>query len=240
MCDGVGWYIGWDERDGTIIEKSITCTCAAGRAIIARRNARLLAMSSLPGNYQTWTFESYAVFDLAETQRAVSRLMQIFAGTGQVLDRRGVYLYGDVGLGKSGLAAATVHRAIRAGNTALYITVPDLLNHLRSTYAPDATVGYDELLDRIQNAQLLVLDDLGTERASSWAVEKLYQIIDHRCRTGGRLIVTSNLAPNDLLLHLEGAASWTGKRIVDRLMAMCTPVLLTGRNLRESGLWRTR
>ncbi|MFC1961124.1 hypothetical protein ACFLYO_10480 [Chloroflexota bacterium] len=44
--------------------------------------------------------------------------------------------------------------------------------------------------------------------------------------------MTSNLSPTDLMYHLETAASWTGKRIVDRLMQICLPVELTGENLR--------
>ncbi len=87
---------------------------------------------------------------------------------------------GPSGSGKTHLAAAIVNRVIESGNHALFIFVPDLLDHLRSTYTPNSDIPYDQLFEQVRSAPLLVLDDLGGQSATPWAQEKLYQIINYR------------------------------------------------------------
>ncbi len=89
-------------------------------------------------------------------------------------------LVGPSGSGKTHLAAALANRALALGHPAFFVTVPDLLDHLRATFGPGREVPYDELFDQVRNASLLVLDDLGVQSGSPWAQEKLYQILNHR------------------------------------------------------------
>ena len=58
--------------------------------------------------------------------------------------------------------------------------MPDLLDHLRATFAPGSDVSYDELFETVAIAPLLVLDDLGTQSSTQWAQEKMFQILNHR------------------------------------------------------------
>jgi len=83
-------------------------------------------------------------------------------------------LEGTYGCGKTHLAAAVGNARLAKGEIVLFITTPDLLDHLRSTFGPSSETGYDETFDRIRNAPLLILDDLGAENASEWAQEKLF------------------------------------------------------------------
>ncbi len=89
-------------------------------------------------------------------------------------------LTGDYGSGKTHLAAAIANQREETGDTALLIVVPDLLDHLRATFNPNSPVSYDRRFDEIRTAQFLVLDDLGTESATPWAKEKLFQIVNYR------------------------------------------------------------
>ncbi len=89
-------------------------------------------------------------------------------------------LSGEYGCGKTHLAAAIANQREELGDTALFIVVPDLLDHLRATFNPNSPVAFDRRFDEIRNAQILVLDDLGTESATPWAKEKLFQIVNHR------------------------------------------------------------
>jgi DNA replication protein DnaC len=91
-----------------------------------------------------------------------------------------VVLTGSYGCGKTHLAASIANDRVQKGHQALFVVVPDLLDHLRATYAPDSQVSYDDRLDEVRSVPLLVLDDLGTQSATPWAQEKLYQIINHR------------------------------------------------------------
>lgn len=87
---------------------------------------------------------------------------------------------GPSGSGKTHLAAAIVNRALENGQHSFFVFVPDLLDHLRSTYTSSSEISYDQLFEQVRNAPLLVLDDLGTQSSTSWAQEKIYQIINYR------------------------------------------------------------
>ena len=110
----------------------------------------------------------------------------------------GSLLSGASGCGKTHIAAAIVNRLLERGEPALFVVVPDLLDHLRSAYQPGADVGYDELFERVRNAPVLVLDDLGTQAQTPWAQEKLFQLINHRFNTRLPTVVTTNLLPEQL------------------------------------------
>ena len=89
-------------------------------------------------------------------------------------------LYGPSGSGKTHLAVAIANEQLRQEKDVFFAFVPDLLDHLRYTYSPDSRVTYDELFDRVKHAPLLILDDIGSQSSTPWAMEKLYQIIVHR------------------------------------------------------------
>ena len=76
----------------------------------------------------------------------------------------------------------------------MFIQVADLLDYLRSTYAPSTNTTYDELFDKIRNIPLLVLDDYGERTATPWSREKLYQIINHRYNARLPTVITTSLS----------------------------------------------
>ncbi len=102
-------------------------------------------------------------------------------------------LEGTYGCGKTHLAAAVGNERLQRGEMVLFITVPDLLDHLRSAYAPSAEATYDETFERIRNAPMLILDDLGSESPSQWAREKLFQLLNHRYSHRLPTIITTNV-----------------------------------------------
>lgn len=108
--------------------------------------------------------------------------------------KRWLYLHGPCGVGKTHLAVAVAKHAHDYHRMQVYFdVVPDLLDHLRATFAPGSGTDYDERFAQIRSAQLLVLDDLGTENATPWAKEKLYQIINHRYSERMPTVITSNV-----------------------------------------------
>jgi DNA replication protein DnaC len=84
------------------------------------------------------------------------------------------------GCGKTHLAAAIANDRVSRGEPGFFIVVPDLLDHLRSTYSTGSQLSYDELFERIKKSPVLVLDDFGEQAATPWAQEKLYQLINYR------------------------------------------------------------
>jgi DNA replication protein DnaC len=105
-------------------------------------------------------------------------------------------LQGEYGCGKTHLAAAIANFAVSMGVPTLFITVPDLLDTLRFAYNdPEAT--FEQRFDQVRGATLLVLDDFGTQNATPWAQEKLFQIINYRYVNKLPLVVTTNLSERD-------------------------------------------
>ena len=100
-------------------------------------------------------------------------------------------LTGPSGSGKTHLAAAIANRCIERQQTALFIMVADLLDHLRAAYSPSSEVAYDELFEQVRNAPVLVLDDLGAHSSTPWAQEKLFQVINHRHNNNLATVVTA-------------------------------------------------
>ena len=99
---------------------------------------------------------------------------------------------GESGRGKTHLAGAIANFRLEAGDTVCFANVPDLLDELRGTYAPDASERFDALLQRLRDVPVLILDDLGAHQTTPWAQEKLYQILNDRYEGRMPTVVTTN------------------------------------------------
>lgn len=119
---------------------------------------------------------------------------------------------GVTGCGKTHLAAAIVNYRYQAGKPALFVVVPEFLDHLRSTFSPDSKVTYDQMFERVKTTPLLVLDDFGEQSATQWAQEKLYQVINYRYNAQLPTVITTSRA----LEELEGRIS---SRLADHKMS---------------------
>ncbi len=106
-------------------------------------------------------------------------------------------LLGGFGCGKTHLAAAIANSVVSMGVPTLFLTVPDLLDTLRFSYTSEDTT-FEQRFDEIRNAPLLVLDDFGTQNATAWAQEKLFQIVNYRYINKLPLVVTTNLDMDEI------------------------------------------
>jgi len=136
----------------------------------------------------------------------------------------GLLFTGQPGSGKSHLAAAIVNALIPLGKACVFRSVPALLKRIQDTYRPDSRVSESEILAVLQDADLLVLDDLGAERLvessptrTSWAESMIYYIVDQRYCWRKPIIVTTNC-------DLETLENRIGARTIDRLFEMCVLV----------------
>jgi len=102
---------------------------------------------------------------------------------------------GTYGCGKTHLAAAIGNYRLAFGEEPIFVVVPDFLDHLRATFNPTSNTSYDHLFEQVRSASLLILDDLGTQSATPWAREKLYQIFNYRYNAKLPTVITT---ANDL------------------------------------------
>jgi DNA replication protein DnaC len=102
------------------------------------------------------------------------------------------------GCGKTHLAAAIANYRLAQEKPAFFVVVPDLLDHLRSTFSPDSKISYDEFSERLKETPLLILDDFGEQSATPWAQEKLYQLINYRYNARLPMVVTTCLSLDEI------------------------------------------
>jgi len=109
-----------------------------------------------------------------------------------------VIFHGLNGCGKTHLAAAIANYRLAQGKPALFVVVPDLLDHLRSTFSPDSKISYDEFFEKLKETPLLILDDFGEQSTTPWAQEKLYQLINYRYNARLPMVVTTCLSLDEI------------------------------------------
>jgi DNA replication protein DnaC len=123
-----------------------------------------------------------------------------------------IVFMGETGCGKTHLAAAIVNYRYQAGQPALFVVVPEFLDHLRSTFSPESKVSYDQLFEKVKAAPLLVLDDFGEQSSTPWAREKLYQVINYRYNARLPMIITTRYSLDEIQENIESSVS---SRLVD-------------------------
>jgi len=128
-----------------------------------------------------------------------------------------IVFLGDYGTGKTHLAAAVGNYRQALGEAHMFVVVPDLLDHLRATFSPSSAVAFDELFNQVRTAPLLILDDLGTQSATPWAREKLYQIFNYRYNGELPTVITSAQMLKDIDPRIQS-------RMLD--VRLCTAYLL--------------
>lgn len=171
----------------TLEERFQTRLSGAGtghvHTLAAPRSAAGRTLGSLPEAMQGMTFDSFTVAgNRANARQRETLEAALLAARSVAEDPSGVWLVliGNTGVGKTHLAASIWNERMRQGEPAFFAFVPELLDHLRYTFAPNSATTYDELFERVKGAELLALDDLGSQATTPWAQEKLYQLLVHR------------------------------------------------------------
>jgi DNA replication protein DnaC len=212
ICGGAGW-ISYDVPVGhPNFGKAFRCTCQLDD-LQSRQLDRLRRLSNMH-HLERMTFDSFRPEGQGQTEKQRTSL-RIAYEKAVAFARRPqgwLFLRGSYGCGKTHLAAAIANECLSRGQPVLFVNVPDLLDHLRATYGPTSEVSFDERFEEVRDAPVLILDDLGTQNATSWAQEKLYQILNYRYNAQLPTVVTTNQDLEDIdprlrsrLLHIEFA-----------------------------------
>ena len=144
----------------------------------------------------------------------------------------GLLLFGDVGTGKSFAAGCVANSLLDRDIPVLMTNFPSILARLGGTFGEERTA----FLDSLGDYDLLIIDDLGVERSTEYAMEQMFSIVDSRYRSGKPLIVTTNLK----LDELKHPPDLAHARIYDRILERCAPILFAGKNFREDNAARTK
>ena len=137
----------------------------------------------------------------------------------------GLLLWGNVGTGKSFFAGCIANALLEKGVPVLMTNFSRILNTLTVMHFEDR----NQFIDSLNRYSLLIIDDLGIERNSEFALEQVFNVIDSRYRSKKPLIVTTNLT----LTELNNAPDVAHRRIYDRILERCAPIRINNRNIRQ-------
>ena len=138
---------------------------------------------------------------------------------------QGLLLWGGVGTGKTFAAACIAHALTEQGVPVLMTNFSKILNSLSGMFSEDR----NKYLASFNHFSLLIIDDLGIERNSEYALEQVYNVVDSRYLSRLPFIITTNL----MLAELQAPGDLAHARIYDRVLERCTPVCFSGKNYRK-------
>ena len=198
ICQGLG-FITYDvPPEHPDFGRAVPCQCRLAEQE-ARRLTDLLEVSNLR-HLARMTFDTFLPEGqgLTEVKRRNLRHAYDLARAFAAEPQGWLFFLGGFGCGKTHLAAAIANARLGRGEPALFVVVPDLLDYLRATFAPGSPTSFDERFQVLRQAPLLILDDLGAQSSTSWAQEKLYQLLNHRYNTQLPTVITSNHRLEDM------------------------------------------
>ncbi len=137
----------------------------------------------------------------------------------------GLLLWGNVGTGKSFFAGCIANALLDQGVPVLMTNFSRILNALTGMFSDDR----NKYIDSLNHYSLLIIDDLGMERGTEYALEQVFNVIDARLRSNLPLIVTTNLT----LEELKHPADLAHERIYSRVLERCIPLKINNQNIRQ-------
>jgi DNA replication protein DnaC len=200
-CHGVGYVRYEVPLDDPRFGRLEPCTCRAADIVEGART-RLFELSRLD-RLSHLTFDDFeargnknAKFMTPQDTNSLQAAKE--AGEDYARNQKGwLLIEGGYGCGKTHLAAAIANFAVNSGTPTLFITVPDLLDTLRFAFSDPETT-FEARFEEVRNADLLLLDDFGTQNATAWAQEKLFQIMNYRYINKLPTVITTNLMLDEI------------------------------------------
>lgn len=179
--------------------------------------------SMMEGKYFDARFSSYTVTkDNEKVLRTARRYTDMFEQ--MFRDNQGLIFYGPVGTGKSFTAACIANELLENNISVIMTSFVKILQNIQGDAGKEA-----EYISMLNTVKLLILDDLGTERNTDYALEKVYNIIDSRSRASKPMVLTTNLDLRDMM----EASDIRYQRIYDRILETCYPVRVAGDSFRR-------
>lgn len=214
------------------VEKTVRCICKCQKEALDRETAererqeKLRRISEMRANgihdasIREWTFDN------AENTPILGKARRYYEKWKDMHDQNiGLLFFGNVGTGKTYLAACIANALISDGVPVLMTNFSKILNDLSGFKEQDK----NKYIASFNNYELLIIDDLGVERQSDYALEQVFNVIDSRYKNGQPLIVTTNLSVEDL----KNPSDMKFKRIYDRILEMTIPIKVDGVSRRE-------
>lgn len=197
----------------------------------ANKVDKIIKNSKMSKRNLNYKFENFEVN--SNNKKVYQSLKEYSEKLANSVERKGLILVGNNGVGKTHLACSIANELIKNGIPIIYGTLINLLAELKNTYDVDNNISEMEIIKLYEKVDLLIIDDLGKEKPSEWGLEKLFTIINSRYENNLPVIITTNYDQNSLInrLSINGEIE-TAKSIISRLYEMCYLVKIEDRDHR--------
>lgn len=151
---------------------------------------------------------------------------------------KGLYVVGDLGLGKTYLCAALANSLVKNGERVAFVKVSNFFNEIKS-YIGSRNELLDININKLLKANYLFLDDIGSEAVSEFVRDDiLFRILDYRLENKLTTIFTSNLNKDDLMKHYtydrkDNSNMMNARRLMERIDILTDDITLSGKNMRR-------
>lgn len=225
ICGGTGWKIV--ERAG--LSGAERCSCYG-----ETRSRELREAAGIPRNYEHATLDNFEV--PLDNPIAATTLRNAILNTRGFLREFpavGLLLIGDAGAGKTHLAVAAMKVLLDRGHECVFFDYQNLIDRIRASWDSAAGTADKEAYRSALETEVLVLDDLGSNRPIDWVMDTVTAIITHRYNNRKPLIATTNLpnenpSPGESDYRRKTLGEVIGQRARSRLNEMCRVVDMSG------------
>lgn len=191
------------------------------------RIAELKKLSLLDKRYEEAVFDNFISNSYNEKNlRLCKRFAEHFDDMRQ--KNQGLLMWGNVGTGKSFAAACIVNYLLSTKTPCVMTSIAKILQLIQNNNSEE-----NDIMSRLSRVPLVVFDDFGTERNTDYALEKIYNILDSRYRSGLPMIVTTNLT----FKEMQNETDIRYSRLYDRIFECCYPMQFTGDSFRKKAAY---
>jgi primosomal protein DnaI len=151
---------------------------------------------------------------------------------------KGLYIYGDLGVGKTYLCVALANSLVKKGKKVAFVKVSNFFNEMKSYFGSNSEM-IDRNINILKKAEYLFLDDIGSEAVSEFVRDDiLFRVLDYRLENRLMTIFTSNLSKEELLKHYqydrkEKSNLMNARRLMERIDILASDFVLSGKNMRR-------
>ena len=188
-------------------------------------------VSTYPDYFKQRTFDKFSLAPYGAERAKAEKALDIAKRYADGIDTimadyggGGLYFYSKAkGSGKTFLSTILGNELTRRGHRVRWFGVTNLLQDLKASYDSESGTSSAEIIGLCRSAEILILDDIGVEKQSSWVNETMYSILDYRLTHATPTIFTSNVRPQELAYDA---------RVTDRISRMAEVVEMPEENVR--------
>ena len=201
-----------------------------------KKRQRLIA-SRIPKRYLHCTLTSF-VEKSTELKNAKARVQELVDLWPSTDEGRGLLLMGNCGVGKTHLAVAALVEIISSNKAGrlLFCNFQDLIQEIQASFESDEVPSKSEILRPLLEADLLILDELGSQKPTTFVQDILYYVINTRYNEERATIFTTNYIDEPVDAKEESLTQRIGTRLRSRLYEMAPMVRMSGKDHRRQSL----